>query len=78
MDHLLICKNARCRFVLDARVNGKLQADSHLVLKSCPACGSQWSSACPFCGAALTMKLMDGLPSSSCCSRRLRADAKAA
>lgn len=78
MSHFLICENEQCRFVLDRRINGKSLAVPPSILKECPACGGQWSSTCPFCGQALAMKLLGGLPHSACCSRKLHAAAKAA
>jgi len=78
MDIYLICKNQSCRFVIDRRVNGKSLDIPQLILKECPACGSAWSSTCPSCSRALTIKFADGLPRLGCCGQRLRAEAKAA
>jgi ssDNA-binding Zn-finger/Zn-ribbon topoisomerase 1 len=78
MDHFSICRNPKCRFVLDRRVNGKSLEDPLLILKKCPACGGGWSSTCPFCGQALTLKLIDRHLHSSCCGQRLQPRARAA
>lgn len=78
MSHFLICKNERCRFVLDRRLNGKSLILAPTILKECPACGGPWSSACPFCGQALAIKLLRGIPHTACCSRTLHAEARAA
>lgn len=78
MDHLLICENPSCRFVLDRRINGKLLGNPQLILKKCPACRGEWSSICPFCGQSLTVKLINGLLHLTCCGKRLHPEAKAA
>lgn len=71
MAQFSICKNARCRFVLDRRVNGKSSALSASILKACPACGSAWSSDCPLCGEAIAIKLNGSFPRTVCCGRTL-------
>jgi hypothetical protein len=78
MDHLLICENSTCRFVLDRRINGKSVGNPQLLLKKCPACRGDWSSTCPHCGQALAVKLVDGLLHLTCCGKRLHPEAKAA
>jgi hypothetical protein len=77
MDRFSICKNPRCRFVLDRRVLVELQKNPQSLSK-CPACGDPWSSTCPFCGRALTINFVRELPHTACCGQRLRARAKAA
>jgi hypothetical protein len=78
MNHFLVCENPRCRFILDRRVNGESPDGVQQILKSCPACGSDWSSLCPFCDHILTVNFIEGLPHSACCGQRLLAEAKAA
>jgi hypothetical protein len=78
MDHFLICENSSCRFVLDRRINGKSLHNLKLILKNCPSCGGRWSSTCPFCSQALTLKVVGGFPHFACCGQRLHAKAKAA
>ncbi len=78
MDHYLICENPSCRFVLDRRVNGRSLAGPQPILNRCPSCRSEWSSRCPFCSHALTIKFVHGLAHSSCCGQRLRTQARAA
>jgi hypothetical protein len=77
MDLFSICKNPRCRFVLDRRVLVELREDPQS-LSNCPVCGDDWSSSCPFCGQALTVNFVDGLPHSACCGHKLRAEVRAA
>jgi hypothetical protein len=78
MDNYLICENPSCRFVLDRRLNGKSLPSPQPILKKCPSCRSEWSSVCPFCSQALTIKFVQGHAHASCCGRRLRAQAEAA
>jgi hypothetical protein len=78
MTHFAICKNEGCRFVLDRRVNGKSLDLSPSILKECPACGSPWSSTCPYCGQDLAIKLTRGVPHTACCNRTLHVEARAA
>jgi len=70
MNNFVICGNPKCHFVFDPRINGKSSNGPRLALKSCPACGGAWSSACPSCGQELAMKLVGGLPYSTCCDGR--------
>ena len=70
MERFLICKNSKCRFVLDRRINGKSLDGAHLLLMECPACGGAWSTTCPSCAQALAVKMVDGLPHSVCCDRK--------
>jgi hypothetical protein len=77
MELFSICKNPRCRFVLDRRVLVEMQENPQS-LSNCPVCGGAWSSSCPFCGRALTINFVSGLPHSACCGQRLRVKAKAA
>jgi len=77
MELFSICKNPRCRFVLDRRVLVELQ-ESPQSLSKCPVCGGDWSSSCPFCGRTLTINFVSGLPQSACCGRKLRAEVRAA
>lgn len=61
MNILVVCKNAMCRFMLDAGS----QHDGfrpELPLTHCPECGSGWSTRCPHCNALLEATLRDGLP----------------
>jgi len=78
MEPYFICENPKCRFVLDRRINGQSLDGAHLILKECPACGGDWSSICPACGSALTVKLVAGLPRTVCCERKPQAKARAA
>jgi hypothetical protein len=78
MERFLICSNAKCRFVLDRRINGKSLDGAHLILKKCPDCGGDWSSTCPSCAQPLAMKLVAGLRQSACCGRKPKAAAQAA
>jgi len=78
MERFLICNNPKCHFVLDRRINGKSLDGAQLILKKCPACGSDWSSTCPSCNQALAVKLVAGLPYSVCCDHKPHANARAA
>jgi hypothetical protein len=78
MERFLICNNPSCRFVLDHRVNGKSVNGAQLILKKCPACGGAWSSTCPSCAQALSVKMVGELPHSVCCDRKPAASARAA
>ncbi len=78
MERFLVCSNAKCRFVLDRRINGKSLDGAHLILKKCPDCGGEWSSTCPSCAQPLAMKLVAGLPQFACCERKPKAAAQAA
>jgi hypothetical protein len=78
MNNFLVCENPVCRFILDRRINGEFLDGVQHFLGQCPECGSGWSSTCPFCGVAFTVKFVDGLPQSACCSRRLYPQAHAA
>jgi hypothetical protein len=73
----VICKNPRCRFILDRRIDGK-SLDNARVLKKCPAGAGDWTSICPCCGQALAVKLIDELPYPSFCGQKLSAKAQAA
>jgi hypothetical protein len=74
MERFLICNNPKCHFVLDRRINGKSFDGAHLMLKKCPDCGGDWGSACPSCARPLAMKLVAGLPQSTCdCKADVRA-----
>ena len=77
MERFSICKNPRCRFVLDRRVLGELQKNPPS-LSSCPACGDAWSSKCPFCDRDLTINFVGGLCHTACCGQKMRSEAKAA
>jgi hypothetical protein len=77
MERFSVCKNPQCRFVLD-RGGSRDSAENQQFLKECPACGSGWSSACPFCNQSLDISFVAGLPISACCRRRPRAEARAA
>jgi predicted amidophosphoribosyltransferase len=78
MQCFLICKNPGCRFILDRRVNGTSLDGVQKILKTCPACGDDWSSSCPYCNQPLTVSFVDGLPCSACCGHKLRAETLAA
>lgn len=78
MNRFLICDNPKCRFMLDRRLNGQSLDGVQSILKNCPSCGADWSSNCPSCGQALAVKLIDGLPHSSCCERKAHAKVRAA
>ena len=78
MNHFLVCENPECRFIIDRRVNGESLDGLRRILKECPACKSEWSSSCPNCSQSLTVSFIDGVPYSSCCGHKLRAEAKAA
>lgn len=78
MYKYLVCCNPECRFILDRRVNGTSLDGVQKILKTCPACGSDWSSSCPYCGQALAVNFVDGLPHSACCGHKLRAEVRAA
>jgi hypothetical protein len=77
MNRFSICKNPRCRFVLDRGVNGE-SLENPQFLKKCPVCGSGWSSTCPSCNGALTITFVGGLPHYACCGQKVHAEAKAA
>jgi len=53
MERFMVCDNPGCRFILDRRINGKSLDGAQLVLKKCPACGGDWSAACPSCNQPL-------------------------
>jgi hypothetical protein len=72
MNHYLVCDNAQCRFVLDVRINGASAGRTPFVPKTCPLCGSKWSSGHPLPLSALGVELLDNLPHCSCCSRKKR------
>ncbi len=78
MQRYLICDNPNCRFVLDRRINGKSLDGAQLLLQKCPACGGNWSSTCPTCSLTLAVKLVGGLPHTTCCERKPQAKARAA
>jgi hypothetical protein len=78
MERFLVCSNPGCRFILDRRINGKSLDGAQLILKKCPACGSDWSSLCPACTRPIAMKLVGGLPHPVCCDRWPIAKARAA
>jgi hypothetical protein len=74
MDSHLICKNPACRFVLDRRINGESLDGVRKIVKQCPECGGDWSSACPFCKRPLAVAFVNELPHSACCLQKLRAE----
>jgi predicted amidophosphoribosyltransferase len=74
MDKYLVCSNPGCLFILDRRVNGTSLDGVQKILKTCPACGSDWSSSCPYCADPLTVNFVEGLPCSACCGHKLRAE----
>lgn len=39
MERFLVCKNLKCHFVLDRRINGQSVDGAHHILEKCPACG---------------------------------------
>jgi hypothetical protein len=55
MEHMLLCVNARCRFLLDLSQANQSIARSPLVIGGCPECGHAWSSSCPACGKTLSV-----------------------
>ncbi len=77
MEHFLVCKNPKCHFVLDRRINGESVDGAHLILKKCPACGGAWSDKCPSCSQPLAMRLTGGILRSACCLRKPDASARA-
>jgi hypothetical protein len=77
MERYLICENAKCRFVLDRRIDGK-SLDGADIVKKCPACGGAWSPSCPACSQTLAVKLVGELPHIICCDRKPNAKARAA
>jgi hypothetical protein len=78
MNHYLICANAKCRFLLDRRLNGKSMDGVQSILKTCPSCGGAWSSTCPACGQALAVKQSSGQPHAVCCVQKLHPNTRAA
>jgi hypothetical protein len=74
MYRFLICDNAKCCFVLDCRINGRLLDGVQQLLTKCPSCGCNWSSMCPSCGQALAVKSVAGLPRRVCCEPRTHLD----
>jgi len=78
MNRFLVCANAKCCFVLDRRINGSSLNRLQQVLTKCPACGSQWSSNCPSCGEALTVKSVAGRLRRVCCSTKAHSRAEIA
>jgi predicted amidophosphoribosyltransferase len=74
MDKYLVCSSLGCLFILDRRVNGTSLDGVQKILKTCPACGSDWSSLCPYCADPLTVNFVEGLPCSACCGHKLRAE----
>ena len=67
MSRFLVCENAKCRFLLDRRINGSSMDGVRTIVKKCPACGGSWSSTCPTCGHELAVKMSGGLPHPVCC-----------
>lgn len=78
MEHYSVCNNSKCRFLLDRRINGESEDGAQLLLKKCPSCGGDWSSTCPTCGSALSVRLVEGLPHIACCERKPLSKARAA
>jgi len=78
MERFLVCKNPKCHFVLDRRINGQSVDGAHHILRKCPACGGAWSSNCPSCGQPLDMRLVGGIPQSVCCTGKTHTRARAA
>jgi hypothetical protein len=78
MARFLICNNPECRFVLDRRINGASLDGVQKILKTCPSCCSDWSSACPFCDRPFDVAFIGGLPHSACCRHKLRPETRAA
>lgn len=78
MERFLVCNNRKCRFILDRRIDGRSQDAAELILKTCPACGGDWSSKCPSCSQAVAIRLIGGLPQYVCCDRKPSAAARAA
>jgi hypothetical protein len=74
VDKYLVCSNTGCRFILDRRVNGTSLDGVQKILKTCPACSSDWSISCPYCAQALTVHFIHGLPHSACCGHKIRAE----
>jgi hypothetical protein len=76
MARFLICINAKCRFVLDRRMNGSSLDGVQKILRSCPACNADWSSLCPSCDRTLDVTFVAGRPVSACCRHSLRPEAE--
>jgi hypothetical protein len=74
----LICTNPECRFVLDRRINGAALDGVRKILKTCPSCRADWSSACPFCDRPFDVSFIGGLPQSACCGHKLRPETRGA
>jgi hypothetical protein len=70
MNHYLVCNNAKCRFVLDVRINGTRTGHAQFFPNSCPQCGKKWSSHRPLPFRALSAEGRDKLPYCSCCRRK--------
>lgn len=72
MNMLVVCQNAKCRFLL---YTGNQQDGfrPELPLKNCPECGSAWSTRCPHCNALLEATVRVGLPPvCSSCGQTMR------
>jgi hypothetical protein len=78
MERHLVCNNLQCLFILDRRMNGASLDGVQDIVKKCPACGSSWSSVCPFCNQTLIVKFIGGQPHATCCGHRLQAATKVA
>lgn len=78
MDRYLVCDNPKCRYILDGRINGKTFGKPQLIVKKCPECGGNWSAVCPSCSQPLQVRLVAGMPRSSCCQPKAKANAQAA
>jgi hypothetical protein len=78
MPRFLICINPDCRFVLDRRLNGASLDGVQKILKTCPACHTDWSSLCPFCDHTLDVTFVAGRPVSACCGHTLRPETTSA
>ena len=78
MNQFLICENAKCRFLLDRRLNGRSMDGVRTIVKNCPDCGGGWSSTCPTCGQALAVKVTGGQAHPVCCEHRPQHSTRAA
>jgi hypothetical protein len=77
MARFLICINPECRFILDRRLNGASLDGVQKILRTCPACHTDWSSLCPFCDHAFDVTFVAGRPVSACCRHALRPEPEA-
>jgi hypothetical protein len=78
MERHLVCNNPQCLFVLDRYINGGSLDGVQNIVRRCPACGSGWSTSCPFCNQTLIVNFIQGRPHAACCGHRLQAATKVA